>query len=154
MTVTDAPPPPPPPTPTAFVTPASVPPAQLSQPFSAVAIISFILAALTAVLYMTAKTLVPIFDGQSFQKQVDTIGTVFGVLGLLSIVLIAAVIVLGHLGVRKATRGRRGRALGFVALGIGYLLFALYCNRLIVAAIAAVTFPHGGNFLQNNFYWA
>jgi hypothetical protein len=118
------------------------------------AIVSFILSVLTAVFYMTAKTLVPVFDGQSFDRQVDIIATVFGIFGLLSILLIAAAIVLGHLGVRKSTRGRRGRALGFVSLGIGYLLFALYCNRLIIAAIAVATFPHGGNFLQNNFYWA
>ena len=154
MTVTDAPPPPPPPT--AFVTPPPtfVLPAHHGERFSVVAIVAFILAALTAVLYMTAKTLVPVLDGQSFQKQVDTIGTVFGVFGLLSILPIAAVIVLAHLGVRKATRGRRARSLGYVSLGIGYLLLVLYCNRLIVAAIAVTTFPHGGNFLQNNFYWA
>lgn len=145
MTATDVAAPPPPP---------FVPPVPPRTPVAVLAVVSFVLAVLTAILYMTAKTLVPVFDGQAFEKQVDTIATVFGILGFLSIVLIAAAVLLGHLGVRKSTRGRRGRVLGFVGLGIGYLLLALYFNRLIVAGLALATFPHGGNFLQDNFYWA
>ena len=103
---------------------------------------------------MTAKTLVPIFDAPSLEKQVDTIAAVFGVFGFLSIVPIAAGIVLGHLGIRGAQGRKRGRALGIAALSMGYLLLALYFNRIIISAIAVITFPHGANFLENNFFWA
>jgi hypothetical protein len=117
-------------------------------------VIAFILIVLTAIGYMTAKTLVPIFDGESFAKQVDTIATVFGVLGFLSIVPVAAGIVLGHLGARRSQLGKRGRALGIAAAAIGYLLLALYFNRIIVAIIALIEFPKGANFLENTFFWA
>jgi hypothetical protein len=148
MTTTDATPP----TPSA---PASVTPTAPAKPsVSVLSIIALVVIVLTSVGYMTAKTLVPVFDGQSFEKQVDTIAVVFGVLGLLSIVPIAAGIVLGHLGVRTSQRGKRGRALGIAALSIGYLLLALYFNRLIVSAIAIISFPHDANFLENNFFWA
>ena len=153
MSTLDAPPPPPPP-PTLAVQAPPASPRPPKAPVSALSIVAFIVVAATAFGYMSAKTLVPVFDGESFAKQVDTIATVFGVLGFLSIVPIAAGIVLGHLGVRKSQLGKRGRALGVAALAGGYLLLALYFNRILVSLIAVLTFPHGAGFLQNNFFWA
>jgi hypothetical protein len=151
MTATDAPPPPPAsPTQAALIVPAD--PAK--PPISVLSVIAFAVVALTSIGYMTTKTLVPIFDAQSFENQLDTIAVVFGVLGFLSIVPIAAGIVLGHLGIRASQSSKRGRALGIAGLSIGYLLLALYFNRIIISVIALITFPHGGNFLQNNFFWA
>jgi hypothetical protein len=154
MTAIDAPPPP---SPAPDFAQQALPIAAIDTPkapVSVLAIVSFALAALTCFAYLTVKTLVPIFDAPTFDKQVDGIAVVFGILGLLSIVPIAAIIVLGHLGIRRSTAGRRGRALGVAALAVGYLLLALYFNRLIVAAIAVVSFPHGTSFLENNFFWA
>ena len=92
MTALDAPSPPPPPPPLAVQAPPA-PPRPPKAPTSVPSVIAFILIALTAFGYMTAKTLVPVFDGSSFAKQVDTIAIVFGILGFLSIVPIAAGIV-------------------------------------------------------------
>ena len=152
MTATDAPPPPPPPAPIHPAPPVVAAPPK--APVSVMAVISLALIVLTSIGYMTAKTLVPVFDGKQFQNQVDTIALVFGILGLLSVVPIAAGIVLGHLGARASRHGKRGRALGVAGLSVGYLLLALYFNRIIVSIIALVVFPHVGGFLQNNFYWA
>jgi hypothetical protein len=154
MTALDAPPPPPPLPPASVVQTPPVAPAPPKAPVSVLSVVAFIIVALTAVGYMTAKTLVPVFDDTSFEKQVNTIAIVFGILGFLSIVPIGAGIVLGHLGVRKSQYGKRGRAIGIAAIAGGYLLLALYFNRIIVSFIAVLTFPHGAGFLENNFFWA
>ncbi|HEX4444475.1 MAG TPA: hypothetical protein VHZ81_12950 [Galbitalea sp.] len=151
MTATDVPSPPPP-APTRIGQPVVAGPPK--PPISVMAVISLALIVLTSIGYMTAKTLVPVFDNPSFEKQVNTIADVFGVLGFLSIVPIAASIVLGHLAARATSGPRRGRALGIAGLSVGYLLLALYFNRIIVSIIAVAVFPHGADFLDNNFFWA
>ena len=124
------------------------------EPVSILSIISFVVGVVTAVGYLSVKTIVPIFDQPTFDKQIDGIATVFAILGFLSLLPIAAAIVLGHLGVRAKSGPRRWRSLGVAGLAVGYLLLALYANRVIVAGIATVTFPHGGGFLENNFFWS
>jgi hypothetical protein len=156
MTATDVPTPPPaaPDISMPDVVASSAPQAPAKAPVSVLAIISFALAVFTSVGYMTAKTLVPIFDGPSFERQVNAIAAVFGVLGIVSVVPIAISILLGHLGIHGGAGKRRGRALGIAGLSIGYLLLALYFNRIIVSVIAVISYPHGANFLENNFFWA
>ncbi len=129
----------------------TAPPAE-RRPISSLAVVSLILAAVTAFCFMSVKILVVALSA-SYTSTSNGVATAFGVLGLLSIVLIIPTIVLGHLALRKSTSHFRARVLAAVALGAGYLFFALYVNRLIVSLIAVITSPHGGTFVQDNYYW-
>jgi hypothetical protein len=122
--------------------------------FSVLALIGFIVACLSFLDLLTTKTLVPVFDSSTFRDEIDSIATVFGVLNLLAIVPIAVAVVFGHIGISATSKGKRGRWLGIASVVLGYALFLLYLNRIIVSLLAVLTFPHAAGFLQNNFYWA
>jgi hypothetical protein len=90
----------------------------------------------------------------TFRDQVDAIATVFGILNLLEVVPIAVAIVFGHMGPSATSKGKRGRWLAIASVMLGYALFLLSANCIIVSLLALITFPHNAGFLQNNFYWA
>jgi hypothetical protein len=136
----------------AFAAPLPLQAPSAKRPVSIPAVIALVLAAVTAIGFMSVKVLVVALDA-TFNATTLGIATVFGVLGLLSIILIAATIVLGHLALRKSTVHYRGRILAAVALGVGYLFLALYLNRIIVSVIAIAVAPSSGTFLQDNYYW-
>ncbi|HEY5231300.1 MAG TPA: hypothetical protein VIJ11_10485 [Galbitalea sp.] len=133
--------------------PAPVPPIA-KAPVSVLAIVGAIVAVLMVIGLLTVKTLVPIFDSKSFEGQVEAIATAFGVIELLSILPIALSVVFGHVGMRATSKGKRGRALAITSVALGYVLIAFYLNRVLIALIALSTFPGGGTFVQNNFFWA
>jgi hypothetical protein len=82
-------------------------------------------------------------------------GILFGVLGLLSFVPIVGVIVAGHLGFLATRPGRkRGRTLATIGLTLGYVLFVLYFNRLIVVLLVATQSGDWGSLVTNFFWWA
>ena len=82
-------------------------------------------------------------------------GVVFGVLGLLSFVPIVVVIVLGHLGFVATRSGRkRGRTLAVIGLTLGFVLFVLYLNRLIVVLLVATQSGDWSSLVANFFWWA
>lgn len=82
-------------------------------------------------------------------------GVVFGVLGLLSFLPIVAVIAAGHLGFAVTRPGRkRGRTPATVGLTLGYVLFVLYLNRLIVVLLVASQSGDWGNLVASFFWWA
>jgi len=82
-------------------------------------------------------------------------GLIFGVLGLLSFVPIVVVIVLGHLAFVATRPGRKGgRTLAVVGLTLGYVLFVLYLNRLIVVLLVASQSGDWGGLVTNFFWWA
>jgi hypothetical protein len=135
------------------------PPLALTPPgsrprVSVLSVVGFILGVLMMIDLLAVKTLVPIFDSRSFVHQIVVIANVFGVLNLLSLIPIGLGIVFGHVGVAETAKGRRGRALAVASLVLGYVLVALYVNRVLVSLIALSAFPGGGTFLQNNFFWA
>ena len=120
---------------------------------SVLAVIGFILGCVSVLGLIIVKTLVPVFDGPSFRDQIELFATVFGILNLLAIVPTALTIVFGHIGLAGSSKGARGRKLAVASIVLGYVLLALYLNRVVVALLAVLTFPHAAGFVQNNFYW-
>ena len=89
-------------------------------------------------------------DGGGFDP-----GVLFGVLGLLSFVPIVGVLVAGHVGFLATRPGRkRGRTLATVGLTLGYVLFVLYFNRLIVVLLVASQSSEWDRLVSNFFWWA
>ncbi len=121
--------------------------------YSAAAIVSFIIAVATVFGYLAEKTLLPIYQGPDFAHSWLAIATVFGTLSLASILPIAAIIVFGHASSRATARDRRGRVLAIAATTVGYVLLAMYINRIVVSLIAMATVSSAGTLIQNNFYW-
>ena len=120
---------------------------------SIAAVLSFVGGAILLALHMTVR-LFGAFNWETDSEGADP-GLIFGVLGLLSFVPILLEIVLGHLGFIATRPGRkRGRTLAVAGLTMGYVLFVLYLNRLIVVLIVAVQSGEWDRFVPNFFWWA
>ena len=120
---------------------------------SIIAILSLAGGAVLLALHMTVR-LFGAFNWESSDGGFDP-GMVFGVLGLLSLLPIVGVIVLGHLGFLATRAGRkRGRTIATIGLTLGYVLFVLYLNRLIVVLLVASQGGDWGSLVSNFFWWA
>jgi hypothetical protein len=115
-------------------------PAATPAPLSIAAIVSLAGAIVLLFFHMSVRLYVVL--SASWNTNFDW-GFIVGLLGLLSILPIVSGIVFGHLGV-IATRGgaKRGRVAAIAGVSVGYVLFVLYCNRLIVVLLA-MSFGYG-----------
>ena len=120
---------------------------------SIAAIISLVGGAVLLALHMTVRLFGAFswdIEGGGFDP-----GVIFGVLGLLSFLPIVLVIVLGHLSFVATRPGRKGgRTLSVIGLTLGYVLFVLYLNRLIVVILVASQSGDWGGLVTNFFWWA
>ena len=118
-----------------------------------IAILSLAGGAVLLALHMTVR-LFGAFSWDAGDNGFDP-GVVFGVLGLLSFLPIVVVIVLGHVAFLGTRPGRkRGRTLAVIGLTLGYVLFVLYLNRLIVVLLVATQSGDWGSLVANFFWWA
>ena len=63
-----------------------------------------------------------------------------GGLGLLSVVPILSGVLLGHVGVLATRPGKkRGRGMAAAGLALGYVLFVLYLNRVLIIIVTIST---------------
>ena len=119
---------------------------------SIAAIVSLAGAIVLLVLHMSVRLFVVI--SAQWNTSVDW-GFIIGLLGLLSLVPIVSGIVFGHVGVSNTKNGKkRGRIAAVAGVAIGYVLFVLYFNRLIVVLLA-MAFGGGdfGRFAQYFMYY-
>ena len=120
---------------------------------SIIAILSLAGGAVLLAMHMTVR-LFGAFTWDTDRGGFDP-GVVFGVAGLLSFLPIVVVIVLGHLAVLATRPGqKRGRTLAIIGLTLGYVLFVLYLNRLIVVLLVATQSGDWGSLVANFFWWA
>ena len=117
------------------------------------------MAAVIAIGTCAALLFTTIVDGVYYDDSSEqVVPMVLGMLGLATIVPVVASVVLGHVALSATRHGRtRGRATAGIAVGVGYVLLALYVVRIVNAASVAsqgYSGEVGELFLQNIFYWA
>lgn len=144
----------PPTVPAPGVAPAIVPPPP-RRPFSALATIALVLAALLTLLYLIVKLVAVSINPDFGSDTSNAVSSVLGVFGLLAILPALAVVVMGHLALRRRRDGETpGRVLAGAALGLGYFHVLMWGNRVLLALVIATQSGDFSTFVSDVFWWA